>query len=161
MTSKTRRVWTLVLSGSCVAALSGGILSGTSESMLRASFASALEQTAAPSMKVATGSGPISGSEDFWLTSNGQVSPISANKTVSVGDKISLDIGGEHRTLEVAKISEYWPQITEIDTTGHPSRFVMVTARDAADPTSRPIRLVIELEQDGATLAKNHAGRTL
>jgi beta-lactam-binding protein with PASTA domain len=149
-----------VLAGSLVAAFGAAMFMLTSESMLRASFAAALDSSLSASTKVADASSPISGSEDFWLTGNIQGRASSPSKAVNVGDKISLNIGGEKRTLQVSKISEYRPQVTEIDTTGNASRFVMITARDTTDPSSRPIRLVIELEQDGATIAKDR-GRAL
>ena len=54
-------------------------------------------------------------------------------KTISVGDQISLSLGGERRTLEVATVADFAPQITEIDTSAGPSHFVLVTARDVND----------------------------
>lgn len=161
MPSTSRRLLTAVLAGSYAAAFGAAMYAMTSESVLRATFASALDHRHTVS-KPADVTGPISGSEDFWLNSHAQLTGNSAaKKVVSVGDTISLDLGGEKRTLQVSKISEYMPQVTEIDTSTQPSKFVMVTARDVSDPNSRPIRLVIELEQPSATINASRSGRTL
>jgi hypothetical protein len=82
-------------------------------------------------------------------------------RTVSVGDKISLSLGGERRTLEVATVADFAPKITEIDTSTGPSHFVLVTARDVNDSSAHPVRFVMEFEQGVAPVVAGRGGRTL
>ncbi|HML29411.1 MAG TPA: hypothetical protein PKE16_11340, partial [Hyphomicrobium sp.] len=120
----------------------------SSESVLRSSFQTALNDRAeAMPKQVASASPtqPISGSEDFWLSAmRDGTSPVT--KTVSVGDQISLDVGGVRRTLEVSTVADFTPQITQIDTSNAPSHLVLVTARDLNDPSGHPVRFVMETQ---------------
>lgn len=158
-----RRLLTAGLTLACALVFGAALSSSTSEKVLRASFATALDHAPAHSVAVASADtpAPVSGSEDYWLNDESRNASVEAKKAVSVGDTISLDLGGERRTLQVSKISEYTPHMTEIDTTTHPSHFVMITARDNADPASRPIRLVMEIEQANASVSSLHSGRSL
>ena len=82
-------------------------------------------------------------------------------KTILAGDQISLTLGGERRTFEVATVADFAPQMTQIETSAGPSHFVLVTARDVSDASARPVRFVMELEQGVAPVVAGHAGRTL
>ncbi|MES1179942.1 MAG: hypothetical protein ABUL43_01975, partial [Hyphomicrobium sp.] len=72
-----------------------------------------------------------------------------------------LNLGGVHRTLEVATVSAFSPQITQIDTSAGPSHFVLVTPHDLNDTAARPIRFVMEIQQGGAPVLAGRGGRTL
>lgn len=154
-----RRLATLLSAAACIAVFGIGLSSSTSESVLRASFANAIEGSRVAN--AATRPGPVSGSEEYWLNDANRTARAELKKAVSVGDTISLDLGGEHRTLQISKISEYTPHVTEIDTSTHPTRFVMVTARDSADPAARPVRLVMEIGQPAASITALRSGRAL
>jgi len=70
-------------------------------------------------------------------------------------------VGGERRSLQVATVADFAPQITEIDTSAGPSHFVLVTARDVNDATAPPVRFVMQFEQRVAPVVAGRSGRTL
>ena len=155
-----RPFWLGMTAGAPVAAIAGALLFANSETLLRSSFQTALDRTNPLARELASAAAPVSGSEDFWLSAmRDGTTPV--NKTVSVGDQISLNLGGVHRTLEVATVSDFAPQITQIDTSAGPSHFVLVTARDPNDSAARPIRFVMEIQQGGAPVLAGRGGRTL
>lgn len=143
-------------------AILGALVATSSETMLRTSFTSALD-TAAPDTTLAVSkTAPIAGSEDYWLSAmrqDGHGGPLT--KTVAIGDQISLSLGGERRTLEVASVSEFTPQVTEIDTNPAASRFVLVTARDKTNDASSPIRFVMEIGHAADTVTSRVRDRAL
>jgi hypothetical protein len=144
--------------GAAVAVTAGALLLANSETVLRSSFQTALNQAPLP-VKVASAT-PVSGSEGFWLSAmRDGTAPV--NKTIAVGDQIALDLSGVHRTLEVATVSDFSPQITQIDTSAGPTHFVLVTAHDLNDSSARPIRFVMEIQQGGAQVLAGRGGRTL
>ena len=153
-----------------VAVLSyGSFLSTSSEAILRHSFTTALgTENAAPQPRLAK-SAPLSGSEEFWLSAMRQDGGVPVTKTVSAGDKISLSFGGVQRTLEVASVAEFTPQITAIDTSAGPSHFVLVTAKDTAKDPSKassaaalhPIRFIMEIESVPATVVSERTAEAL
>lgn len=139
-----------VFAGVALTAFCGAIVvAGNSESLLRSSFDQAIRKSAeAPATQ--TSRIPVSGSEDFWLTAftndrtNDGGQPVS--KSVTIGDRISMTLGGVEKRLEVASVSEFDPKTTEIDTRARSVRLVLVTARDSSDNRARPIRFVMEVE---------------
>lgn len=158
-----RLFWAGLSAGVFTAALAVALFLFNSEALLRSSFASALTRSGPQAQaKVAVASAaPISGSEEFWLTAMRHDGNAPVTKTVSVGDQISLTLGGERRTLEVATVADFAPQVTQIDTSSGPSRFVLVTARDVNDASARPVRFVMEIEQGSAPVVAGRGGRTL
>jgi hypothetical protein len=156
-----RPFWLGLSAGAAVAALSGAVCLGNSETVLRSSFASALTHPGQQlQVKDVASARPISGSEEFWLSAmrRDASSPV---KTVSVGDQISLSLSGHRRTFEVASVSDFTPQVTHIDTSSTPGHFVLVSARDANDPAAPPVRFIMEIEQGGAPIVAGRGGRTL
>ena len=147
--------------GAAVAAVAGALLFANSETVLRKSFQTALSRTNVEIKEVASAaSAPIAGSEEYWLTAmRSGTTPV--NKTISVGDQISMNLGGVRRTLEVATVADVSPQITQIDTSPGSSQLVLVTARDLMDTAARPIRFVMEIQQNGAPVVNGRTGRTL
>ncbi len=156
-----RPFWLGMTAGAAVAAIAGALLFANSETVLRSSFQTALNRTNLSTKELASAAAPVSGSEDFWLSAmRDGTAPV--NKTVSVGDQISLNLGGIRRTLEVATVSDFAPQITQIDTSARPNHLVLVTARDLNDQAARPIRFVMEIQQGGnAPVLAGRGGRTL
>jgi gas vesicle protein len=155
-----RPFWLGLTAGAAVAAVAGALFFANSETVLRKSFQTALNRTSVEAKQVASAAAPISGSEDFWLTAmRDGTTPV--NKTISVGDQISMNLGGVRRTLEVATVADFSPQITQIDTSSGPSHLVLVTAHDLGDTAARPIRFVMEIQQRGAPVVAGRSGRTL
>lgn len=155
-----RPFWLGLTAGAAVAAIAGALFFANSETVLRKSFQTALNRTSVEAKQVASATAPISGSEDFWLTAmRDGTTPVT--KAISVGDQISMNLGGVRRTLEVATVADFSPQITQIDTSSGPSHLVLVTARDLGDTAARPIRFVMEIQQGGAPVVAGRAGRTL
>ena len=155
-----RPFWLGLTAGAAVAAIAGALFFANSETVLRKSFQTALNKTSIEAKQVASANAPISGSEDFWLTAmRDGTAPVT--KTISVGDQISMNLGGVRRTLEVATVADFSPQITQIDTSSGPSHLVLVTARDLGDTAARPIRFVMEIQQGGAPVVAGRTGRPL
>jgi hypothetical protein len=155
-----RPFWLGLSAGTAVAAFSAGLFLMNSEAVLRSSFTAALNHTS-PSAKQVASSAPVSGSEEFWLSAMRRDGNAPVTKTISVGDQISLSLGGERRRLEVATVADFAPQITQIDTSAGPTHFVLVTARDLSHPSAPPVRFVMELEQSVAPIVAGRNGRTL
>ena len=161
MTKQEKQSFWLALSAGAAATVLGtAVYFANSEAFLRSSFATALSRTGVLGKEVASAA-PISGSEEFWLTAMRRDGNGPVTKTVSVGDQISLSLGGERRTLEVATVADFAPKVTEIDTSAGPSHFVLVTARDVNDMSARPVRFVMEFEQGVAPVVAGRSGRTL
>ncbi len=140
--------------------LFGTMATTSSESLLRSSFSTALDGNGGRQIAAAK-SAPISGSEDFWLSAMRQDGRSPMTKAVSIGDQISLSLGGERRTLEVAAVAEFTPKMTEIDTSSTHSRFVLITARDTSKRTGQPIRFVMEIENLGGVDGRGQSARAL
>lgn len=143
-------------------AIAGLVVVGVSsgEDGLRSSFQSAL-QSAPHGPTFERGQPPVAGSEEFWLTTMGdpRIAPVA--KAVSVGDRIAMRLNGEGHTFEVQSVADFAPQVTAIDTTSGPSRFVLVTARDVAVFEARPVRFVMEVFDRGPSLARGGRKRAL
>ena len=158
----TRPVWLVLAAGTAVGAAAVGLVFASSESVVRSSFKTALDNRAnIHANEFATASTPpVAGSEDFWLSAmRDGTAPV--NKTVSVGDQISLNLSGVHRTFEVSTVSDFSPQIAQVDTSAAPTHFVLVTARDTNDSSARPVRFVMEIQQGGTSVVAGRNGRTL
>jgi hypothetical protein len=155
-----RPFWLGLSAGAMAAVIAATAFFANSESVLRSSFATALTRTSLPAKELASAA-PVSGSEEFWLSAMRRDGNAPVMKTVSIGDQISLNLGGERRTLEVATVADFAPQITQIDTSAAPSHFVLVTARDVNDAAARPVRFVMEFEQGAAPVVAGRGGRTL
>lgn len=155
-----RPFWLSLSAGAAVAAIAVTSFFASSETVLRTSFATALTHASSPSKEIASIT-PVSGSEDFWLTAMRRDDSSPITKAVSVGDQISLTLGGHSRTFAVATVSDFAPQITEIDTSAGPERFILVTARDVKNPDARPVRFVMEVDGANATIIGGRGGRSL
>ncbi|MGL4397557.1 MAG: hypothetical protein ACRCS9_13535 [Hyphomicrobium sp.] len=123
-----------------------GLLTASSEALLRSSFSHALNTTTAVAAHKAAKSVPVAGTEDYWLSAMRQQPGAPLTKAVAIGDRITLTLAGIDRNFEVASVANYDPGVTEIDTRAAASRFVVITARDSGDADARPIRFIMELE---------------
>jgi hypothetical protein len=141
---------TLTMSGLAASTLfaSGIIFTSNSESVLRDSFSTALNGAPVSSAERVAKLVPVAGTEEYWLTSMGLHGSLPVTKAVSIGDRIGLSVRGENRELEVSSVSEFAPAITAIDTRTHQARFILVTARDTGNKDARPVRFVMEVEQN-------------
>lgn len=148
-------------------ALGVATLSLNSEALLRSSFSSAL--SSAPGAKVASHSPktvPMAGSEEFWLSAINKDDlkkdgTIALSKTVAIGDRITMTLGGIDRQMDVASVANFEPHITTIDTASNSTRLVLITARDSRDSASRPIRFVMEIDNGDASLVAAKPARAL
>lgn len=156
-----RSFWLGLSAGATMVAVAAASFVASSETVLRSSFATALTHAASSPTKQIASAAPISGSEEFWLTAMRRDDSAPVTQPVSVGDQISLTLSGHHRTFEVSSVSDFSPQITEIDTSSTPAHFVLVTARDTKDPSARPVRFVMEIDRGNAPIVGGRAGRTL
>ncbi|MGQ0456924.1 MAG: hypothetical protein ACT4OU_07670 [Hyphomicrobium sp.] len=149
------RRFTFVALAASAAAIAGVILqAATSETAIRKSFTAALETTP---MKAA----PLVGTEEYWLSALRPDGPAPVTKTVAVGDRIVMTLSGAERTFLVASVAEFSPEITAVDTSSAPTRFVLVTARDAKNDAAKPIRFVMEIEGAPETVATRRTDRAL
>jgi len=147
--------------------LGGGaaVLTQSSETLLRSSFARALQPANAPvvanvSLDTRHTSLPISGSEEFWLTAMGR--DVAMSKGVSLGDRITFTLDGKERNYRVTSVSEIKPATTRVDTRAFNTRIVLVTARDtSADPSARSIRFVIEIPGTPPSVVAGRGARAL
>lgn len=149
------RRFAVVALAASAAAIAGVVLqTATSETAIRKSFTAALET--AP-----TKAAPLVGTEEYWLSALRPDGPAPVTKTVAVGDRITMTLSGEERTFLVASVAEFSPEITAVDTSSTPSRFVLVTAKDAKNGSAKPIRFVMEIEGAPATVATRRTDRAL
>lgn len=153
---------TLALSALSASALfaSGIIFASNSETVVRNGFSIALNGVPAVAPTRVAKSVPVAGTEEYWLTSMGRDGGLPVTKAVAIGDQIGLTVRGEQRQLKVCSVSEFAPEVTEIDTRTAPSRLVLVTARDTTDKDARPVRFVMEVDQSVTGIAAQ-AARTL
>ena len=143
-------------------ALGVATLSLNSEALLRSSFSAALSST--PDTKVAIHSPktvPMAGSEEFWLSALNKDGSAALSKTVAIGDRITMTLGGVDRQMDVASVSTFEPKITTIDTASNSTHLVLVTARDSRDNGSRPVRFVMEIDNGDASLMAAKPARAL
>lgn len=157
---RVRPFWLALSAGVTMAAVAAASFLASSETVLRSSFTTALTRGSQPT-KVAAAAAPISGSEEFWLTAMRGDGSAPVTRPVSVGDQISMTLSGHHRTFEVSAVSDFSPQITEIDTSSGPAHFVLVTARDAKNPSARPVRFIMEIDRGAPPFVASRGGRTL
>lgn len=150
---------TLVGVAFAAAAASGmALTSATSEQVIRKGLIAALETMPAGTIKPA----PRVASEAEWLSALRPDGPAPVTKTVAVGDRIAMTLSGVERAFVVESVAEFTPEVrTVADTNATPSRFVLVTARDAKNATMKPIRFVMEIEGEAPAVATRRTDRAL
>ena len=136
---------TAVAGLTCLAG-AAAVLTQSSETLLRSSFARALAPVAGADHPSALASAPIAGTEEFWLSAMGR--DVTKTSGVSLGDRITLTLDGKERSYSVTSVSDISP-VTHIDTRARVDRILLITAKDTADALARPIRFVIDLGEPG------------
>lgn len=152
---------TAVAGLTCLAA-AAAVLTQSSETLLRSSFARALAPEASKQQPAAQASVPIAGTEEFWLSAMDR-DPGTGTKSgrmqgVSLGDSITLTLDGKERSYRVTSVSDISP-VTHIDTRARVERVLLITAKDTADALARPIRFVIDLSDPGQQAVSGSSGR--
>jgi hypothetical protein len=103
----------------------------------------------------------IAGSEQYWLSHVvHDPSAMPAIKPVAVGDRITITSGGRERVLHVVTIDKLDSSLL-LTSSQRPARLLLVTCRDQANPESRPVRFLIEADDELPTLSAVKAARTL
>lgn len=150
---------TAVAGLTCLAA-AAAVLTQSSETLLRSSFARALAPEAGGSQPAVQMAAPISGTEEFWLSAMDRDIAKTSGKMpgVSLGDRITLTLDGKERSYRVTSVSDISP-VTHIDTRARVERVLLVTAKDTADALARPIRFVIDLSDPGQQAASRSLAR--
>jgi hypothetical protein len=103
----------------------------------------------------------IAGSEQYWLTHvvHDAGAPL-LTKPVAIGDRITINSGGRDRILDVVTIDKLDSALI-LASSERPARLLLVTCRDQADPDGRPVRFLIEADDEIPALSSAKAARTL
>jgi hypothetical protein len=129
---------------------------GSSDTVVERGFERALASRQ-PDTRIAAPA--ISGSEQFWLT-HVVHDGTPFTKPVAVGDRVTITSGGRERILHVVTVDKLDPKIVPISSE-RPTRLLLVTCRDQADPDSRPVRFLIEADDQLPVLSSAKAARAL
>ncbi len=103
----------------------------------------------------------ISGSEQFWLTHvvHDASAPIFS-KPVAVGDRITISSGGQDRVLDVVTIDKLDSALV-LASSERPARLLLVTCRDQSNPDAKPVRFLLEADDEIPALSSLRTARTL
>jgi hypothetical protein len=104
----------------------------------------------------------VAGSEQFWLTrvAHDANAPL-LTKPVAVGDRITINSGGHERVLSVLTIDKLDSSLL-LTSSERPARLLLVTCRDQTNPGSRPVRFLIEADDEVPALSSvTRTARTL
>lgn len=105
---------------------------------------------------------PVSGSEEFWLSAMQAKDGIPAlQRTVSIGDKLTMSIGGKETVYAVTSVAELPAEVTYVDTRPLSLHYVLVTARDINDPSGKELRFVVEATPDQAPTVAGRPAQAL
>jgi hypothetical protein len=104
--------------------------------------------------------GDVAGNGQFWLTHIVHDVGAAATKPVAVGDRITIASGGRERILRVVDVAKLDSSIVPASSE-RPAPLLLVTCRDEASPASRPVRLLIEADDEAPALSSAKAVRTL
>jgi hypothetical protein len=103
----------------------------------------------------------IAGSEQYWLTHVvHDPSALLPTKPVAVGDRITINSGGHDRVLDVVTIDKLDSSLL-LTSSERPARLLLVTCRDQASPDARPVRFLIETDDEVPALSALKTARTL
>jgi hypothetical protein len=102
----------------------------------------------------------LAGNGQFWLTHVVHDAGTTFTRPVAVGDRITISSGGRERILRVVDVAKLDSSIVPASSE-RPAPLLLVTCRDEASPTSRPVRLLIEADDEAPALSSAKAARTL
>jgi hypothetical protein len=81
-------------------------------------------------------------------------------KPVAVGDRITISSGGLDRVLHVATIDKLDSSLV-LASSEQPAHMLLVTCRDQANPDAKPVRFLIEADEEIPALSSARTARTL
>jgi hypothetical protein len=102
----------------------------------------------------------VAGSEEFWLTHVVHEAGPGITKPVTVGDRITINSNGRDRVLHVVTVDKLDSQVLPISSE-RPTPLLLVTCRDLTHPASRPVRFLIEADDELPAMSSAKAARTL
>jgi hypothetical protein len=102
------------------------------------------------------------GSEEFWLSRarDPATRPVSWFQPLAPGDRISIQVGGAERPLEVVEVRDLTAGLSELDA-APARRVLLVTCRDAQRSDGRLTRLLVETDEAAAPHRKTKQERAL
>jgi len=133
---------------------------GSSETVVERGFARALSSRAEVPASIQIAAPAVAGSEQFWLSHVVHDAGAPFAKPVAVGDRVTITSGGRERVLYVMTVDKLDRQIVPISSE-RPTRLLLVTCRDQANPESRPVRFLIEADDELPVLSSAKAARAL
>lgn len=96
----------------------------------------------------------LSGSEEFWLKNSATDHGRNIVPAVTVGDSITVNTGGQQRTLHVTGVKEIpGGEVTRIDTSGRTQRMFIVTCEEAGQPDGASVKFLMEMDGAAAGVA--------
>jgi hypothetical protein len=102
----------------------------------------------------------IAGSEQYWLTHVVHDANPVFTKPVAVGDRITINSGGRERVLNVVTVDKLDSSIV-LASSERPAQLLLVTCRDQANPNGRPVRFLLDADDEIPALSSAKTARTL
>jgi hypothetical protein len=102
----------------------------------------------------------ISGTEEFWLTHVVHNATVPLTTPVAVGDRLTISSGGREQVLHVVNVDKIDSKIVPISSE-RPTHLLLVTCRDQAKPEARPIRFLLEADDELPALSSARTARAL
>ncbi len=134
---------------------------GNGDAVVERGFEQALATRADRPNTGKTAGPAIAGSEQFWLTRVvHEAGGAPLNRPVTVGDRITINSGGHDRILNVVTIDKIDSSLA-LTSSERPARLLLVTCRDQANPEGRPVRFLIEADDEIPALSSAKTARTL
>lgn len=132
---------------------------GNGEAVVKRGFNQAL--AAMPDRSEAVRTAAFTGLDKTWLTRvvHDLATPM-LTKPVAVGDRITISSAKNARILRVVSVDEIDSAIMPVSTERR-VRLLLVTCQDEGAPKSRPVRFLIEADDEIPTLASPKAARAL
>jgi hypothetical protein len=136
------------------------LMLGNGDAVVERGFERALASMADQPQSAKTTASGLAGNGQFWLTHVVHDAGATFTKPVAVGDRITIASGGRERNLRVVDVAKLDSSIVPASSE-RPAPLLLVTCRDEASPTSRPVRLLIEADDEAPALSSAKAARTL
>jgi len=134
---------------------------GNGEAVVERGFERALASMATrPRASRTASADTIEGGEPFWLTHVVHNAGPTFTKPVAVGDSITITSSGRDRVLHVVNVDKLDSSVLPISSE-RAAPLLLVTCRDESDPSSRPVRFLIEAEEELPALSAVSTPRTL
>jgi len=133
---------------------------GSSDTVVERGFERALASRAELPATTKIAAPAVAGSEQFWLSHVVHDAGAPFTKPVAVGDRVTITSSGHEQVLHVVTVDKLDRQIVPISSE-RPTRLLLVTCRDQANPESRPVRFLIEADDELPTLSSAKAARAL